>query len=33
MQLYLTLERELNHLTKEQSLFTSIKFLEREYHI
>ena len=33
MQLYLTLERELNNLTKEQALFTSIKFLESEYHI
>lgn len=33
MQLYLTLERELNNLTKEQSLFNSIKFLEKEYKL
>lgn len=33
MQLYLTLERELNSLTREQALFNSIKFLEKKYQI
>ena len=33
MQLYLTLERELNILTREQALFNSIKFLEKKYQI
>jgi len=33
MQLYLTLERELNNLTREQALFNSIKSLEKKYQI
>lgn len=33
MQLYLTLERELNNLTKERTLFNSIKILEKEYKL
>ena len=33
MQLYLTLERELNNLTRERTMFNSIKFLEKEHKI
>lgn len=33
MQLYLTLERELNNLIKKRTLFNLIKFLEKEHKI